>query len=243
MENLSPSVQTAYFTIKKNEKHGRELVCSFPGCRDGGVKFCYCNYCRVPVARRNFRLRHHHVDAKPLAKSKSKSSKHKRKAKVKQHMSTPVDLSSRSKNISPSILSNQDGNSRVNAASTISQVGVMAAAASASTGDNANAISSLLLQSFAQVLNQGQVGRTATSDEANGQDVEQRGNMGQQRHAMTNYPTTMEEVSRLGDSSSSASTSDGSAVRIPCRARGMPLDHTIEVRVTIVVCLFFVANA
>ena len=41
-------------------KHGDELVCSFSPCRDDGVKFRYCSVCSVPVAKRNFRMRHHH---------------------------------------------------------------------------------------------------------------------------------------------------------------------------------------
>jgi hypothetical protein len=40
----------------------------------------------------------------------------------------------------------------------------------------------------------------------------------------------LEDISRLGESSSATSSSDGNAVNIPCRARGMPLDHTMEVR-------------
>jgi hypothetical protein len=196
----------------------------------------------VPVARRNFRLRHHHADAKPLAKSKNKSSKRKKKSKAKQNKNNLEDLSLRSQHISPAISLNQNSNAGVNAAATMAQTGVMAAAAAASTGGNANAISSLLLQSFAQALNnQGQLDRTRTRTATSngvppGQETrEQGGNMGQKQHAITNAPTPMEEVSRLGDSSSFASTSDGSAVRIPCRARGMPLDHTIEVRIKNVV--------
>ena len=37
-------------------------MCSYPTCRDGGIKFRYCLLCRIPVAKRNFRLRHSHVD-------------------------------------------------------------------------------------------------------------------------------------------------------------------------------------
>ena len=54
--------QNAHFRIPEDIKHGDELICSFPACRDGGVKFCYCAHCRIPVAKRNFRIRHHHFD-------------------------------------------------------------------------------------------------------------------------------------------------------------------------------------
>jgi hypothetical protein len=46
--------------IPDDVTHGQDLVCSYPACRDSGVKFRYCLFCRVPVARRNFRLRHNH---------------------------------------------------------------------------------------------------------------------------------------------------------------------------------------
>jgi hypothetical protein len=35
-------------------------VCSHPACRAGGVKFCMCTHYKFPVAKRNFRIRHHH---------------------------------------------------------------------------------------------------------------------------------------------------------------------------------------
>lgn len=113
----------------------------------------------------------------------------------------------------------------------MAQAGVMAAAANAATGGDTNAISSLLLQSFAQALKQGQSG--AATAYGRGNTHEQHGcsnnNSSMAEHAVGNGLTTaMEEISRLGDSSSATSTSDGSAVRIPCRARGMPSDHTIE---------------
>jgi hypothetical protein len=60
-------LQTAHFKIPTDVKHGQELFCSYPACRDGGVKFCYCMHCRIPVAKRNFRIRHHHCDLAPPA--------------------------------------------------------------------------------------------------------------------------------------------------------------------------------
>lgn len=52
--------KTAYFVIPDGIEHGDELVCSFPACRQAGVKFRYCVDCKVPVAKRNFRNRHRH---------------------------------------------------------------------------------------------------------------------------------------------------------------------------------------
>jgi hypothetical protein len=54
--------QTAHFVLPKGVEHGQDLVCSYPVCRDGGVKFRYCLFCRIPVAKRNFRLRHNHAE-------------------------------------------------------------------------------------------------------------------------------------------------------------------------------------
>jgi hypothetical protein len=44
-------------------------VCSFPECRNAGVKFCFCTHCEIPVAKRNFRIRHNHCDYAPPAPS------------------------------------------------------------------------------------------------------------------------------------------------------------------------------
>lgn len=52
--------QTAYFVIPENVKHGEELICSYFACRNAGIKFRYCSFCKVPVAKRNFRKRHKH---------------------------------------------------------------------------------------------------------------------------------------------------------------------------------------
>eukprot|EP00573_Skeletonema_grethae_P010462 CAMPEP_0201697938 /NCGR_PEP_ID=MMETSP0578-20130828/15592_1 /ASSEMBLY_ACC=CAM_ASM_000663 /TAXON_ID=267565 /ORGANISM="Skeletonema grethea, Strain CCMP 1804" /LENGTH=680 /DNA_ID=CAMNT_0048184305 /DNA_START=106 /DNA_END=2148 /DNA_ORIENTATION=- len=52
--------KTAYFIIPDGIEHGDELVCSYPSCRQAGVKFRYCLHCKVPVAKRNFRNRHRH---------------------------------------------------------------------------------------------------------------------------------------------------------------------------------------
>lgn len=57
-----PSLQTAYFEISPDIKHGDGLICSFPACRNRGVKFLYCAYCKDPVAKRNFRNQHSHAD-------------------------------------------------------------------------------------------------------------------------------------------------------------------------------------
>ena len=52
--------QTAYFVIPEDIKHGAELVCSYFACRNAGIKFRYCTYCQLPVAKRNFCKRHKH---------------------------------------------------------------------------------------------------------------------------------------------------------------------------------------
>lgn len=52
--------KTGYFVVPDNIEHGDELMCSYQACRQAGVKFRYCLYCKVPVAKRNFRNRHRH---------------------------------------------------------------------------------------------------------------------------------------------------------------------------------------
>ena len=52
--------KTAYFVVPDGIEHGDELMCSYPACRQAGVKFRYCLHCKVPVAKRNFRNRHRH---------------------------------------------------------------------------------------------------------------------------------------------------------------------------------------
>eukprot|EP00429_Kryptoperidinium_foliaceum_P088989 CAMPEP_0176198616 /NCGR_PEP_ID=MMETSP0121_2-20121125/8143_1 /TAXON_ID=160619 /ORGANISM="Kryptoperidinium foliaceum, Strain CCMP 1326" /LENGTH=575 /DNA_ID=CAMNT_0017537469 /DNA_START=36 /DNA_END=1764 /DNA_ORIENTATION=+ len=59
---MEHNFQTAYFEIPEHIKHGDGLICSFPQCRNRGVKFLYCAYCKDPVAKRNFRDRHTHND-------------------------------------------------------------------------------------------------------------------------------------------------------------------------------------
>ena len=66
-------IQTAYFVIPENVKHGEELICSYFACRNAGIKFRYCSQCKVPVAKRNFRKRHKH-GGDPIAGGKGDDS-------------------------------------------------------------------------------------------------------------------------------------------------------------------------
>lgn len=52
--------KTAYFEVTTDMPHGSDLVCSYPQCRDGGVKFLYCKFCDTAIARRSFRSQHLH---------------------------------------------------------------------------------------------------------------------------------------------------------------------------------------
>jgi hypothetical protein len=54
--------QSAYFDVAPDTKHGDGLVCSFPSCRNDGIKFLYCDHCRDAVGKRVFRNQHHHMD-------------------------------------------------------------------------------------------------------------------------------------------------------------------------------------
>jgi len=57
---MDHNFKTAYFIIPEYVDHGEELICSYFGCRNAGIKFRYCTHCKVPVAKRNFRKRHKH---------------------------------------------------------------------------------------------------------------------------------------------------------------------------------------
>ncbi len=54
------NLRTAYFDIPVNAQHGMLLVCSHPKCAESGRCFRYCAVCDVPVAKRNFPMRHTH---------------------------------------------------------------------------------------------------------------------------------------------------------------------------------------
>lgn len=45
-------------------EHGEELICSYTKCRSNGIKFRYCAFCKVPVAKRNFFKKHAHAEDK-----------------------------------------------------------------------------------------------------------------------------------------------------------------------------------
>jgi hypothetical protein len=42
--------------------HGLELVCSYPSCRNKGIKFKYCFFCDDAISKRCFRPGHNHDD-------------------------------------------------------------------------------------------------------------------------------------------------------------------------------------
>jgi hypothetical protein len=67
-------MQNARFIIQKTIKHGDGLVCSYPTCQAGGVKFRMCTHCNFPVAKR--RGRHHHCqdETTPTATNEERGS-------------------------------------------------------------------------------------------------------------------------------------------------------------------------
>lgn len=56
------ATQTAYFEISDKTEHGAELVCSHQTCRNNGIKFRYCAYCKSPMPKRNFKKLHAHKE-------------------------------------------------------------------------------------------------------------------------------------------------------------------------------------
>ncbi|KAL3945065.1 MAG: hypothetical protein SGBAC_000856 [Bacillariaceae sp.] len=57
---MDHNAKTAYFVVPEDVKHGAELVCSYDQCRNAGIKFRYCVFCSLPVAKRNFFKKHKH---------------------------------------------------------------------------------------------------------------------------------------------------------------------------------------
>lgn len=55
-------LQTAFFEVLEETPHGGELVCSYPACRNSGVRFLYCKYCDAAISRRGFKTKHVHQD-------------------------------------------------------------------------------------------------------------------------------------------------------------------------------------
>ncbi|KAG7348217.1 hypothetical protein IV203_016922 [Nitzschia inconspicua] len=118
---LNHTTETAYLTISKNMNHGDELVCSHPSCNfTGGVKFCWCHYCQIPVAKRNFRIRHNHGDMiKPpnmieeQSDRKEENSRSRKRQVKEQDVSSPSgnsDLSTQSSGARPARIK-ENGNS------------------------------------------------------------------------------------------------------------------------------------
>ena len=66
--------QTAYFIIPSGIKHGDGLQCSHALCKKKGIRFVYCTFCGIPVARVNFSTRHRHDQLKKQEKSTKTSS-------------------------------------------------------------------------------------------------------------------------------------------------------------------------
>ena len=56
----SHSIESAYFDIPNDCKHGQLLICSNAECAGSGRRFRYCAICELPVAKRNFMKRHAH---------------------------------------------------------------------------------------------------------------------------------------------------------------------------------------
>jgi hypothetical protein len=67
--------KTAFFEITTDTAHGTELVCSFPQCRNGGVKFLFCKFCNDAIARRSFRTQHLHATALSAASTENNETK------------------------------------------------------------------------------------------------------------------------------------------------------------------------
>jgi hypothetical protein len=52
--------QNAFFIVPPSTPHGSELRCSHRFCRQNRIKFLFCGFCKTPVTRMKFDVRHAH---------------------------------------------------------------------------------------------------------------------------------------------------------------------------------------
>jgi hypothetical protein len=95
-------IQTAYFIIRENAQHGEELMCSYHACRITGIKFRYCAYCNVPVAKRNFGRRHQHGEV-PDGESQSGDDTASRSSADEEESKTPYKAVKQVKTVEKSL--------------------------------------------------------------------------------------------------------------------------------------------
>lgn len=126
-------------------EHGEELICSYTKCRSNGIKFRYCAFCKVPVAKRNFFKKHAHTEDKkaktneainsaPLAPASAAGNG---KNKIDLSTVAKVRLSSISEKIKPPTSSTNKLNGAQNAVTDNPMLGN---AKVSSTGDPADTI-------------------------------------------------------------------------------------------------------
>lgn len=70
---MDHTIKKAFFVIPEGIQHGAELLCSYFPCRSAGIKFRYCLYCKLPVAKRNFYKRHRHEEWTTKSDSNNKN--------------------------------------------------------------------------------------------------------------------------------------------------------------------------
>ena len=76
-------MKNAFFQVRPTTKHGDGLVCCFPKCRDNGIKFRYCAYCKDAIAKRCFRIKHTHGNSFEGKRKANKTSSEPDKKKAK----------------------------------------------------------------------------------------------------------------------------------------------------------------
>lgn len=197
--------QTAHFTISKNLKHAEELICSYPACRDGGVKFCYCAHCQIPVAKRNFRIRHHHYEAAPVPTAGSDEFEASQAAK-RVVPNQPTHVMRGHPGLVQRPRSDEGDHLLMQLAQLQSQLPTPSDARAGLTSQAEDTRHSFEDQ---QVTGQ----HSGVSRRTAGFFVGQN----------SSFPTN----SHLTDGS--GTSADEAVVRVPCRARGMPPDHKFDV--------------
>ena len=101
--------KTAYFVVPKDVEHGDGLRCSHVMCQNKGIRFVYCQFCKVPVAKINFTTRHKHKNL--LSNTSTTSSRSKGGTKRKLSQSEDCDESPKSESESSYLNSSADATS------------------------------------------------------------------------------------------------------------------------------------
>ncbi|KAL3922332.1 MAG: hypothetical protein SGILL_002265, partial [Bacillariaceae sp.] len=223
---LDHNIKTAYLLVPSNVTHGDELKCSYPACAEAGVKFCYCAYCRSPVARRNFRVRHHHAFQVPGQPGPQ--------AQVKEEI-LETEAPMESADASPAADDEAQQQPEMPPASLLSQLQSLAAASGQQQAlprqaqNQDNEITAILLQQLLSNSMNNNLGHTNGSSvpASDGMNAARGSKKKRKKSNNPKPPPALEPNEPMGEEEDDHVGIGTLAfqMKIPCPARGMPPGH------------------